>query len=236
MLRFIQSRTKLTFGGVAPVYRVVSTANVRPKLFAGLLCACACFAQPWELGGTIGYGVYRDVRIDSPGGEATAGVRNRFTAGAVIGENLFEHFSGEIGYLYHDGDPFISASGKRGNIQGQSHTFHYDLLFHPRNREQKVRPYLAAGVGGKYYRTTGPAPNPPPLPQIASLVQLNQWTWLVDFGAGIKYRVAKNVVLRGDFRDFITPFPTKLFVPVAGGTDRGIFHQFTPTVGLSFGF
>jgi hypothetical protein len=29
-------------------------------------------------------------------------IRNRFAAGAVFGEDLYEHFSGEVRYLYHD--------------------------------------------------------------------------------------------------------------------------------------
>ncbi len=206
------------------------------KLFGALLCAGACFAQQFEMGGLLGYGVYRDVRVNGAGAEATAGIRNRFVAGAVVCEDLYEHFSGEIRYVYHDGDPFLSMGAKTGNIQGQSHAFTYDVLFHARDREEKLRPYAAVGIGAKYYRTTGPEPNPQPVPQIADLVRVNQWRFLVDVGVGVKYRVSRHWIVRGDFRDYITPFPVKLFVPAGTGTDRGLFQMFSPMFGVGYSF
>lgn len=201
-----------------------------------LLCVSGCFAQQFDASGLIGYGLYRDVSINSANGTATAGIRNRFTAGAVVGEDRYSHFSGEIRYLYHDGDPFLSTGSIRGNIQGQSHTFSYDLLFHPYDRDRRFRPFAAVGIGGKYYRTSGPAPNPQPLPQIASLVMRDQWQYVVDVGFGLKYRLRNHVMVRADFRDYITPFPKRLFAPAGNGTDRGLFQQFTPTFGLGYWF
>jgi opacity protein-like surface antigen len=212
------------------------TASVGWRVLAFLLCAGACCAQQYELSGTIGYGIYRDVRVNGAGANATAGIRNRFVAGAVICENMYEHISGEVRYLYQDGDPFLSAGGRMGNIQGQSHSFTYDVLFHVRDRDHKLRPYIAAGLGAKYYRTTGPEPNPQPAPGIADLVNTNQWRFLVDLGFGVKYRVSRHVILRADFRDYITQFPTHLFVPAGTGTDRGLFQMFTPMFGVGYAF
>ena len=39
-----------------------------------------------------------------------------------------------------------------------------------------------------------------------------------------------------DLRDDITPFPKKLFAPTGNATDRGLFHQFTPTFGVGYSF
>ncbi len=207
------------------------------KYVGALLFAGSCFAQQgFELGATIGYGIYRDVRVNSGSGEATVGIRNRFATGVVVCEDLYEHFSGEVRYLYHDGDPFLSANGRTANVQGQSHTFSYDVLFHARDRDEKLRPYAALGIGGKYYRVTGPEPNPQPAPQIADLVPRNQWRVVYDFGVGVKYRVRRHVIVRVDVRDYITPFPTDLFVPTTGGTDRGLFQMITPTFGVGYHF
>jgi opacity protein-like surface antigen len=206
------------------------------KLFAAFLFTGACFAQQYELGGAIGYGAYRGASVISPGGTATAGIANRFAAGVVFCEDLYEHFSGEARYLYHDGDPFLSSGSVKGNVQGQSHAFHYDVLFQFRRREERLRPYVAVGGGVKYYRTTGPAPVPQPLPRIASLTSKDEWNLLVTFGGGVKYRLRSNLIVRADFRDYITPFPKNLFVPAANGTDRGIFHQFTTLFGVSYSF
>src|SRR4051812_14806101 len=191
------------------------------KLALALLCAGACFAQAWEVGGAIGYGWYRGVRVNGPGAEASAGIHNRFAAGAVVTENLYDHFSGEIRYTYHDGDPYLSLNGRSANIQGQSHAFTYEFLVHAFDRERRLRPFLAGGVGAKYYRTTGPEPNPQPAPGDATLVRTNEWRLLVSVGGGVSYRLRNHLVVRGDLRDYIPPFPRKLFVPANNATDRG---------------
>ena len=88
-------------------------------------------------GRDIGYGAYRNGSIFSPGGDATAGIRNRFAVGAVLCEDHFEHFSGEIRYEYQDGHPFLSSGAISKDIQGQSHTFTYDVLFHLKPRASR---------------------------------------------------------------------------------------------------
>lgn len=206
------------------------------KFLGVLLFASACFAQPFEIGGAIGYGVYRDGTIFGAAASAQAGIRNRFAAGWLVGEDLYEHFSGEIRYLYQDGHPFLATASVKSDMQGQSHAFHYDLLFHLTRRDRKLRPFLAAGVGVKGYIVAGPAPNPQALPNIASLVTRDEWKFLVAIGGGVKYRLHKNVVLRGDFLDYLTAFPKRQILPALNNTARGIFQQFTPMFGVSYCF
>src|SRR5688500_12362466 len=100
---------------------------MRPKLATVLLLgtATAAFPQQWQVGGAVGYGWYRGIRFNGPGAEASAGIRNRFVAGAVLTEDLYEHISGEVRYIYHDGDPYLSLGGRTANMQGQSHSFTY---------------------------------------------------------------------------------------------------------------
>lgn len=201
-----------------------------------LLCASAAFASQWEIGGAAGYGAYHDVSVIAPNGTAEAGIRNRFVLSAVFGEDLYQHLSGEVRYLYQDGDPFVSAGGIRGNVQGQSHALDYSLLFQFRDRERKLRPYVSMGVGAKYYRVSGPEPFPQPLPDIAALTRHSQWRALATPGAGLKYRAGRRLLIRGDFRDYITGFPTRVIAPVLHGTGHGIFQQFTILVGASYWF
>jgi hypothetical protein len=207
-----------------------------PKLVAAWLFASAALAQQWEVGGSLGYGWYRNARVSGPGAEATTGIRSRFVAGAVVTEDLYEHISGEVRYLYHDGDPFIRLAGNTANMQGQSHSLTYETLFHVRNRDHRLRPYVAAALGAKYYRTTGPAPAGQPAPGVALLVPGNQWRLLFGFGAGVSYRFPNHLILRADFRDYISPIPFKLFAPVGNATNRGLMHQFTPMLGVGFWF
>jgi hypothetical protein len=212
----------------------VCTEDVRPALL--LLLAIPAFAQSWEVGGAIGYGIYRNVRVNGPGAEAKAGIHNRFAAGAVITENLYDHFSGEIRYTYQDGDPFLTLANRTGTIQGQSHSFTYEVLLHPRKIQERLRPFAAVGVGAKDYRATGPEPVPQPAPAEATLVHANEWRLLISVGGGVSYRLRNHILVRADFRDGITPFPRRLFVPGANATDRGLFQMFTTTVGVGYWF
>jgi hypothetical protein len=193
-------------------------------------------AQQFEIGGLVGYGFYRAGTVFGPGVSAQAGIRNRFAAGFVACEDLYEHISGEIRYLYQDGHPFLSSGAVTSEIQGESHSLHYNLLIHLNPREQRFRPYVAGGFGGKFYMTSGPAPFPEPLPNLAALTNQDEWRLLVVVGGGVKYRLFRNVMVRGEFLDYMTTFPKSQIAPAPGNTSRGIFQQFTPLFGVSYVF
>jgi len=65
---------------------------------------------------------------------------------------------------------------------------------------------------------------------------VDQLKTLASVGAGVKIRMSRHVLLRLDFRDYITTFPRKQIQPVPFATARGIFHQLTPLVGISYVF
>lgn len=204
---------------------------------ATLLFAGTCLAQTnYEFGGDIGYGIYRGGSVYSPNGTATAGILNRFSAGAVFGDDLYNYVSGELRYLYQDGHPFLRFNGTRTDIQGESQTITYDLLFHFKPRASRWRPFVAAGGGAKDFVVSGPAPFPQPIPNIATLNNTHQWKFVADVGAGVKYQIQPHVLLRVDFRDYITTFPSRLIQPAPHNTARGVFEQFTPLFGVSYLF
>lgn len=193
-------------------------------------------AQPYEIGGAAGYGWYRNGTIFGQGVTAQAGIRDRFAAGFVLGEDLYDYVSGEIRYLFHDGHPFLSARGIERDIQGQSHAIHYDLLVHTSKRESRLRPYFAAGAGIKGYVIAGPEPSPQPAPDLGLLRAEDEWMFLATVGVGVKYRVHRNVLLRLDLRDYMTRFPKRQIAPAGNNTARGIFQQITPLFGVSYLF
>jgi hypothetical protein len=210
---------------------------VKYKLLAGLLCAAACYGQrQWEFGATLGYGWNRSAQVTASADEAKAGIGNRLVAGAVVGEDLYEHFSGEVRYLYQDGGPYLSNGGRKAQMQGHSHTLTYDLLIHVKDQNSRLRPYVAVGAGGRFYRATGPEPVTQPLPQFASLIGGSEWKFVTSLGAGVKYLVRDHLLVRADFRDYISPFPRSVFVPASGAANHGLFHQFTPMIGVSYWF
>ncbi len=203
---------------------------------AVLVFTGAAFGQEYEIGADVGYGFYRDGSVYSPNGSAKAGIRNRFAAGVIIGDEFSDYVSAEIRYLYHDGHPFLQTSTVKTDIQGQSDTLTYELLFHFRKRESRWRPYLAGGAGAKDYIIAGPAPNPQPIPQIATLATNDVWKVAFGVGGGITFRPMPHMLLRAEFRDYLTTFPKAQIVPAPNNTARGIFEQFTPLFGISYTF
>ena len=123
----------------------------------------------------------------------------------------------------------------KSDIQGNSDALTIHLLFHFKPREHRWRLFLAGGAGAKEYVIAGPSPFPQPIPDIASLTTNDVWK-LVFTGGGIKCRLLPHMLLRAEFRDYITTFPRQQIVPAPQNTARGIFEQFTPLVGLSYTF
>jgi hypothetical protein len=193
-------------------------------------------AQNWEIGGGAGYGVYRNATISGPAGSADAGIRNAYSVTGVVGEDLFEHLSGDIRYLYQAGNMFLQSGSARGEVSGYSHTFTYDALLHLNPRKSRFRPFAALGAGAKYFGTSGNTPKPQPAPAIAGLTTQSQWEPVFDFGGGVKYRVTDHLVVRGDVRDYISIFPNRLFVPTGGAKQSGVLQQFTPLFGVGYTF
>jgi len=206
------------------------------KYLLFIFCTAAAFAQQYEIGATVGYGLYRHGTIFSSGETATAGIRNRFTAGLLISDEFSRYVSAEVNYLYDDGHPFLEAPGVRTDIQGNSNAFTAGLLFHFKTRDHRWRPFIAGSIGAKDYIIAGPAPFPQPLPQVASLTTNDVWKTVFVPGGGIKLRLMPHLLLRAEFRDYITTFPRQQIVPAPHNTARGIFEQFTPIFGVSYTF
>lgn len=198
-----------------------------------LLAIGSCAAQVWEVGGAAGYSFYKNGTLKTPAGEGSAGFRHGVAFGAVLGNDLYEYVGGEFRYTRVDNTVKLSLGGQEARFGGESHAFHYDFLVHGASREAVVRPFLAAGGGAKFYRGTGQERAIQPLMQYAVLTRTDDWQPLVSFGGGVKVRVAENVLVRFDFRDYATPFPKGLITPMGGSSVGGWMHNLVPLVGIS---
>jgi opacity protein-like surface antigen len=201
-----------------------------------ILFAGAAFGQQYEIGANVGYGFYRNGTIYSASETAQAGIRNRFAAGIILGDEFSDYVSAEFRYLYQDGHPFLQAPGVKSDIQGQSDALTIELVFHFKTREHRLRPFLAGGSGAKEYVIAGPEPFPQPIPQIASLTANDVWKVVFSVGGGVKFRLLPHMLLRAEFRDYLTTFPRQQIVPALHNTARGVFEQFTPLFGVSYTF
>jgi opacity protein-like surface antigen len=202
----------------------------------GIVFTAALFGQPYQIGADIGYGFYRNGTIYSATETAQVGIRNRFAAGIDLGYEFSDYVSGQFSYLYHDGHPFLEAPGVKADIQGQSQALTVEALFHFKKRDRRFRPFVAGGAGGKGYIIAGPEPFPQPLPQVASLTTNDVWKVVFSAGGGATFAPRRHMLLRVEFRDYLTTFPRQQIVPAPHNTARGIFEQFTPLVGVSYTF
>lgn len=202
----------------------------------GLSSACMAQDRGWEVGGAVGFGIMRDASIDNGSGTATAGLDNRFVAGAVIGQDLYQHFSGELRYVFRDDDLVLKSGGQKVNMDGDSHLVHYDVLFHPTTKESRIRPFLAAGGGIRLFRATGQEYVNQPFSDFALLTKTNEVKPLISVGGGVKAKLTDHTAIRVDFREYISPFPEELFATAPGAKIRGWLFDSVPMAGLSFVF
>jgi hypothetical protein len=72
--------------------------------------------------------------------------------------------------------------------------------------------------------------------QHALLTRTRQVQPVASLGAGIKLRLGKNLLLRAEFRDYVSPFPTQVIAPAGGAKIDGWLHDMVPLIGLGWIF
>lgn len=206
--------------------------------FAGMvLMASVCCAQQYEIGGAAGAGFAHSVSVTSPAGSAAAGFQPGAAFGGLLGHNLYSHLSGEVRYTYLRSNLKLSGSGAEPTFTGVAHALHYDLLLHPaRKRGRSVLPFAAFGGGMKVYRGTGKEAAYQPLNRFAYLTRTQEVKAMASVGGGVKVSIGPKLLLRTEFRDYITPFPRKVIAPAPGAKVAGWVHDFVPMVGISYVF
>jgi hypothetical protein len=209
------------------------------RLFRGgawaLLLVCpagSCFAQHWAFGAVGGYSYSPSLTASNSLGEAKTGLKAGATAGAVVSQDLYNHLSGELRYLYRFGDMKASGQGRGFTFSGLSHAVHYDILIHSAPRNAAVRPFIAVGGGVRIFRGTGQESASQPLDQFVVLTRTRETKPLFTPGVGVEFRKGDRFSFTLEFRDYITPVPNQIMLPVPGTKLTGWMHDFTPLFGL----
>jgi len=195
----------------------------------------AAMAQKWEFGVGAGGGFYtpRDVKLGSD--SASAKFKTNVALSTWIGNNISEKVGGELRYSYQLGDMQLKQNSAEAAFGAESHTVNYNLLFYTQPSEAKVRPFVSAGAGMKFYRGTGTESISQPLSQFALLTKANDLTGVVSVGGGVKMRMGSRAWLRFDVYDYMSPFPKQVIVPNVGASVSGWTHDIVPMVSVSFG-
>ena len=214
--------------------RPVSVCGVCVAL--ALTSACMAQEHEWEVGAAGGFGFMRNATINNPTGRVSAGFDNRFAAGVVIGQDLYQHFGGEVRYTFRDNDLVLKGAGQKVNMDGNSHLVHYDLLYYALGKSSRIRPFAAAGGGIRLFGGTGHEYANQPFADFALLTKTTQVKPLISVGGGVKINVTNHTTVRVDFRNYMSPFPEKLFATSPGAKIRGWLNDFVPLVGVSYVF
>jgi hypothetical protein len=197
-----------------------------------------CLAQQWEVGAAAGYGFYNNASIGDPvtGVSASAGFHPGFALGAFFAENMYEHVGGELRYLFLWGAPELQFNDIRASMRGYTNLVVYDVLVHMTSRDSKVRPFLAGGAGIKVFTGTSTQFLTQPLQQFAVLFPHTEVEPAISVGGGIKYRAGRHVLLRADFRTYMSPLPDRLFRAPRVNETRGWVYNFVPQAGIGYTF
>jgi outer membrane protein with beta-barrel domain len=201
-----------------------------------LLTAGALSAQNWEVGASGGYGFSRGADVTRGSISGKTGFDSGVAAGAVIGNDMYPHFGGELRYTFLKNDLEVSSGGTKATAAGQAHALHYDLLIYGATKREAVRPFFAIGAGVKLFRGTGAEPVFQPLSNLVVLTKTSQTLPLISIGAGVKFAVSRRALVRLDIRDYVSPFPDKLLAFPPSSSGGGWIHNFVAEIGVSTRF
>jgi hypothetical protein len=196
----------------------------------------AGMAQRWEVGGITGGGINNSLTVSSFAGSASAGFSPGVSAGAFLGQNLYRNLSGELRYDFQVTGLKVSSGGSDATFNGQTHTLHYDVLWHLPTRRARLRPFVAGGAGIRAFRGTGEETAYQPLADFALLTRTEQYKLMVCGGGGLKYAITPRLTMRAEVLDYASPFPSKVIAPGPGARLGGWLNDVVPMVGLSFVF
>ena len=205
-------------------------------LAVGLMTAFPVLAQRWEFGAGGAGTFYTSRDITASSVRASTGFNNGWGVSAWLGNDMHKYIGGEIRYMYQNSDIKLEQGATKYKFGSRSSSIHYDFLVHAAPRGAKIRPFLAFGAGFRGYEGTGQEVAAQPLNKFAYLTKTTEWVPLVSLGAGIKFMPTKHFAIRAEFRDYISPVPTKVIAPAPGATLDGWFHNFVAQLGVSILF
>jgi hypothetical protein len=201
---------------------------LKKSVFIALLAAGAASAQKgeWEVGAIGGYGYAPHLTVSNKTGSADTGIRHGAVVGVFAGEDMYEHWSGELRYLYRFSNLKLSSGDiKAANFSAHTHIITADFLGHFRPRGDKMRPFVAFGGGAKIMVGSGIESAGQPLGNFAALTATHEILPVADVGAGIKWDFHKNLRFRVEARDYISPAPNKVIAPAPGASLGGVLND-----------
>ena len=171
--------------------------------------------RKWEFSAFGGTSIVRDQVFETPvlGGEQQFSIPvgmqygSSWLVGARLSESMGDHWGAEFEYSYAnqplrftDLTPDLPALSLHQGVN----TFAYNFIFFFTNPYKRLRPYAIAGVGTSLFHTYGSAKSD----AAAAGIQLgDSWTFVFDWGGGVKYLFHDHWAARVDFRGHLGTMP-----------------------------
>jgi hypothetical protein len=187
----------------------------------------------WELGGVGGVGFSPSMTVKNASTSASASVRPGLAVGFYAGQNSYKYWSGEVNYLYREGNLKLSGNGQSASFAAHTHLITGDFLAHFRPREAHIRPFVSFGGGVEIMEGTGQEAFNQPLGNLAALTATREVLPVGEIGAGVKVRLANHLLLRVQARDFISQAPHEVIAPAPAAKLSGIRQDFIATAAIA---
>jgi len=204
-------------------------------LLAGLVIPTA-FAEEWEAGGAVGFSYLPGNTITNGAVTGKAGLQPMASGSFYVTNREKKRLSGDFWYTYRLGDLKLTSGSTKVTFDSQSHLVHYDLVLHPKTDQKGLDPYFAFGGGVRVLRGIGRETANQGLNQLAVLSKTRQVLALASFAAGVRKPIGKNLSLRLEARDNISPFPDKVIFLNSKSNKSGWWHDLTAQVALGIRF
>ena len=195
----------------------------------------AAMAQNWEFGVGAGAGFYTPQDISLGSTSASAKFKTNVAVSTWVGQNMGNHWGGELRYSYQLGDARLKQNSTEAVFGAETHTINYNFLLYTKPSEATTRPFVDAGAGIKFYRGTGTEAVVQPLSQYGLLTKAGDLTGVVSVGGGVKMKLGTHAWLRVDVHDYMSPFPKQVITPNVGANVEGWMHDIVPMVAIGFG-
>ena len=212
-------------------------------MLKSLTCAAVMFAataglayaqEPeWEVGGIGGFGFSPDMTVKNATTSASASVRPGLTLGVFGGQDMYRYWSGEVNYLYREGDLKLSGNGQSARFAAHTHLITGDFLAHFKPRGAHIRPFVSFGGGIEVMEGTGQEAFNQPLGNLAALTATREVLPVGEVGAGVKVQLASHLQLRVQVRDYISQAPHEVIAPAPGARLSGIRQDILGTAAIA---
>jgi outer membrane protein W len=193
-------------------------------------------AQKWEFGGGVGGSFYPSISVTNGSASANVETQTNIAGSVWLANSMSDHWGGEVRLDYSRGDLQLSSGGTGTTFNSEAYAMHYDFQYHFTTLGSRIRPFVAAGGGVKYYRGIGKQVEFQPLSQFALLTQTNELKPMLSVGGGLKFKITEHLGLRLEVHDYLTTTPKNIIVPNVGSKVGGWMQDIVPMAGLSYLF